>query len=309
MSEGNKIRARVEKKLTLLQALRPLSAQLVVKLQQQFSLEMNYNSNAIEGNTLTLYETMLVLQEGITIKNKPLKDHLEAKNQAEAISYLYDIVEKKVPLSAHLARALHSLVVAGTDKTEAGKYRTYDVRISGSNHTPPPAFEITLSMEELFAWYQKAEPTTNCVSLATEFKHRFVAIHPFGDGNGRTSRLLMNVILMRSGIPIVVILKNDRQKYYRALKQADSGKLEDLLLFVSQAVERSLDIYLKTLTPSTPDSTLQPVAKIAPHTPYSAAYISLLIRKGLIAGVKDGRNWKTSLEAITTYRDNRLRIR
>jgi Fic family protein len=309
MLKNHDIKARVTGKLAELQALRPLSANLVAKLREQFSLEMNYNSNAIEGNTLTLRETMLVLQEGITIKNKPLKDHLEAKNQAGAISYLYDIVEKKVPLTEHLVRTLHSLIVQGIDKTEAGSYRTYDVRISGSSHTPPPAFEVSSDMSALLLWYQALEQTADPLALATEFKHRFVAIHPFGDGNGRTSRLLMNIILMRAGLPIVVILKNDRQKYYRALQQADGGKMENLLLFISQAVERSLDIYLKTLAPSTPGNALKSVAEVAPRTPYSAAYISLLIRKGLIAGVKDGRNWKTSLEAVTLYRASRTRKR
>lgn len=303
------IQKRIREKLAKLDTLRPMSSDLVKKLREQFSLEMNYNSNAIEGNTLTLRETMLVLKEGITIKNKPLKDHLEVKNQAEAINYLYDIVQKKIPITEHLIRNIHSLVVQGIDGLEAGVYREYNVRISGSTHNPPPAFEVSLKMKDLLTWFAIHEKKIDTIDLATELKHRFVFIHPFGDGNGRTSRLIMNIVLMRAGIPIVVILKNDRKKYYQSLHRADMGKIDDLKIFISRAVERSLDIYSSVLIPSKKENTLLLVSTIALHTPYSAEYISYLIRKGLISGVKEGRNWKTSLEAIEKYRGNRQRRR
>jgi Fic family protein len=296
-----KILKRVSEKLKQLNSIRPLPSNLVNKLREQFSLEMNYNSNAIEGNTLTMRETMLVLQEGITIKNKSLKDHLEVKNQAQAIDYLYTLVDNKAPITEHLIRNIQSIIIQNTDKTIAGSYRDHDVRISGSNHTPPSAFEIRGSMKDLINWFQKNETILDPIMLATEFKHRFVSIHPFSDGNGRTSRILMNIILMRAGFPIVVILKNDRQKYYRSLQKADNGMIDDLVFFISQCVERTLDIYLKRLLPSSPKTVLLPVSIIAPKTPYSADYISLLIRKGDIAGVKEGRNWKVSLEEVENY--------
>jgi len=155
-------------------------------------IEMNYNSNAIEGNTLTLRETMLVLQQGITVKGKSLKDHLEVKNQAKAIEYLYDVVDSKkdIPLSLMLIRNLHSLVVQNIDGVEAGSYRTYDVRITGSKHTPPPAFEVPHRMKDLLDWYKENKNKLDIITLATEFKHRFVYIHPIGDGNGLVSRLI-----------------------------------------------------------------------------------------------------------------------
>lgn len=300
---------RIEDKLALLKKARPFPPYLVNKLREEFSIEMNYNSNAIEGNTLTLRETMLVLQQGITIKGKSLKDHLEVKNQAKAIEYLYDVVDSKknIPLSEMLIRNLHSLIVQNIDGVEAGSYRTYDVRITGSRHTPPPAFEVPHQMRDLLSWYKANKGKLDNITLATEFKHRFVHIHPFGDGNGRASRLVLNIILMKAGYPIVVILKNDRKKYYKALQKADKGKIEDLVFFVSQAVERSLDLYTRAIKNSTKENALMPLSKIAPQTKYDAEYLGLLVRSGKVAGVKEGRNWKTSLDAIQRYEMNLTR--
>jgi Fic family protein len=300
---------RIKDKLVLLKKVRPFPPYLVNKLREQFSIEMNYNSNAIEGNTLTLRETMLVLQQGITIKGKSLKDHLEVKNQAKAIEYLYDIVDSKknIPLSEMLIRNLHNLVVQNIDGVEAGSYRTYDVRITGSKHIPPPAFDVPNQMRDLINWYKKNKDNLDIITLATEFKHRFVHIHPFGDGNGRVSRLILNIILMKEGYPIVVILKNDRVKYYKALQKADKGKIEDLVFFISQAVERSLDLYTRTIKNSTKENTLLFLSELAPQTKYDAEYLGLLVRTGKIAGVKEGRNWKTSLDAIQRYEMNLTR--
>lgn len=300
---------RIKEKLIVLKKARPFPPYLVNKLREQFSLEMNYNSNAIEGNTLTLRETMLILQQGITIKGKSLKDHLEVKNQAKAIDYLYDVVDNKknMLLNEMLIRNLHSLVVQNIDGVEAGSYRNYDVRISGSKHISPPAFKIPHQMHNLISWYKSNKNSLDIITLATEFKHRFVYIHPFGDGNGRVSRLIMNIILMKEGYPLVVILKNDRIKYYKALQKADNKKIEDLVFFISQAVERSLDLYIRAIKNSTKENTLTSLSKIAPKTKYNAEYLSLLVRNGKIAGVKEGRNWKTSLDAIEMYEMNKIR--
>jgi Fic family protein len=300
---------RIEDKLVVLKKARPFPPYLVNELREQFSIEMNYNSNAIEGNTLTLRETMLVLQQGITVKGKSLKDHLEVKNQAKAIEYLYDVVDSKkdIPLSEMLIRNLHSLVVQNIDGVKAGSYRTYDVRITGSKHTPPPAFEVPHRMKDLLDWYKENKNKLDIVTLATEFKHRFVYIHPFGDGNGRVSRLILNIILMKQGYPIVVILKNDRTKYYKVLQKADKNKIEGLILFISQAVERSLDLYIRAIKNSTKENTLLFLSKIAPQTRYDAEYLGLLVRTGKVAGVKEGRNWKTSLDAVQRYEMNLIR--
>ncbi len=294
---------RIQEKLVLLNKARPFPPYLVNKLREQFSIEMNYNSNAIEGNTLTLRETMLVLQQGITVKGKSLEDHLEVKNQAEAINYLYDVVgsKKEIPMSEILIRNIHNLIVQNIDGVEAGSYRSYDVRITGAKHVPPPAFEVPHKMHELIMWYKNNKKRLDNITLATEFKHRLVQIHPFGDGNGRVSRLVLNILLMKDGYPIVVILKNDRTKYYKALQKADKGNVEDLVFFISQAVERSLDLYIKAIKSSTVENTLMLLSEIAPQTKYDAEYLGLLVRSGKVAGVKEGRNWKTSLDAIQRY--------
>ncbi len=294
---------RIQEKLVLLNKARPFPPYLVNKLREQFSIEMNYNSNAIEGNTLTLRETMLVLQQGITVKGKSLEDHLEVKNQAEAIGYLYDVVDSKkdIPMSETLIRNMHNLIVQNIGGIEAGSYRAHDVRITGSKHVPPPAFEVSHKMHDLITWYKNNKKKLDNITLATEFKHRLVQIHPFSDGNGRVSRLVLNILLMKEGYPIVVILKNDRIKYYKALQKADKGKIEDLVFFISQALERSLDLYIKAIKRSTAENTLMLLSEIAPKTKYDAEYLGLLVRDGKIAGVKDGRNWKTSLDAIQRY--------
>ena len=149
--------------------------------------------------------------------------------------------------------------------------------------------------------YKNNKDKLDFITLAAEFKHRFVHIHPFGDGNGRVSRLIFNIILMKDGYPIVVILKNDRVKYYKALQKADKGKIEDLVFFISQAIERSLDLYIRAIKNSTKENTLMSLSEIAPQTKYDAEYLGLLVRTGKIAGVKEGRNWKTSLDAVQRY--------
>jgi len=138
--------------------------------------------------------------------------------------------------------------------------------------------------------------------------HKLVHIHPFFDGNGRTSRLLMNVLLMQNGFPLTIVLKNDRKKYYRVLAQADQNNFKPLTLFIAQAVERSLDIYLKTLTPITSKrERYLPLSKLSQNTPYSAKYLNLLVRQGKLAAHKDGRIWLSTIEAVESYIKNRKR--
>ena len=273
---------------------------------------MTYNSNAIEGNSLTLKETFFVINEGITIKGKPLKDHLEARDHQHALSYLYELVQskKKQPLSEHLIRTLHYLVIENIDKEFAGVYRNSNVIITGSDHTPPDALEIPAQMNELLQWYRNNQSKLAMVELAALFHHKLVYIHPFFDGNGRSARLVMNIILMQAGFPLVIILKNDRKKYYRVLQQADQGDSIPLVHFIARCAERSLDIYLKNITPITQQrEKFLPLAQIAPKTPYSAKYLNLLIRQGKLEAHKEKRNWLTSIESVERYRQKRRRVR
>jgi Fic family protein len=302
---------RLDQALNELNHHRPLSQSILNKLREQFTLEMTYHSNAIEGNRLTLKETLLVLREGITIKGKNLQEHLEAKNHEEAMHFLFDIVNKKdnVNLSHHLIRQLHQLVVKDTEKKIAGNYRNTDVRILGSKHKPPSGYQVQEEMDQFLKWLTTENKKQHPVILAALAHHRFVAIHPFEDGNGRTGRLLMNLLLMRKGYPIAVILKNDRSKYYKALDQADQGQTLLIERMVSQAVERSLTIYLKTISKSTPDNELLPLSTLAKSTKHSAKYLNLLSRTGQLNAQKIGRNWHSSLEAIEVYEKTRIRKR
>ncbi|MCX6817043.1 MAG: Fic family protein [Candidatus Beckwithbacteria bacterium] len=303
---------RIDLKLVKLQKLRPLPATAVRKLREKFQVEMTYNSNAIEGNSLTLKETFWVINEGITVKNKPLKDHLEAKDHHEALEYLYELVQpqNQLTISEKLIRNLHHLVMKKTDEDWAGRYRQSNVFITGTDHIPSDANIIPSAMNKFINWFRANRHRLHPIELAAKLHHQLVFIHPFLDGNGRTARLLMNVVLMRKGYPLAVILKNDRKKYYQVLQQADKDNYQPLIRFVAQAVERSLDIYLKTLTPITQKrEKFSPLTEIAAKTHFSAKYLNLLARQGKLEAHKEKRNWLTSLDAIKRYLATRERKR
>jgi len=301
---------RIEEKLKELNKLRPLPTSAVKKLQEQFQIEMTYNSNAIEGNSLTLKETFLVINEGITIKGKPLKDHLEAKDHKEALEYLYDSVEKhkKQTTSERFLRNLHQLVMQKTDREWAGKYRSSNVVILGADHKPPEAIDVSNQMEKLIKWIRNNKKKLHIIELAALVHHKLVYIHPFFDGNGRVARLTMNLLLIQKTYPLAVILKNDRKKYYQVLDKADKGNLAPFVNFIAQSVERSLDIYLRAFSLKNREKFL-PLSKISKKTPYSSKYLNLLIRQGKLEAHKQGRNWLISKEAIERYIKKRKRKR
>lgn len=307
-----KIAKRLEEKLEKLNNLRPLSKSAVLKLQEQLRISMTYNSNAIEGNSLTLKETFLVINEGLTVKGKPLKDHLEAKDHNEALRYLYELVEKNKhhTISEKLIRSLHQLIMQETDKEWAGVYRNSNVIIGGADHTPPDALEVGQKMYELIEWIKKNIKILHIVELVALIHHRLVYIHPFFDGNGRTARIVMNVLLMQYGFPLVIILKNDRKKYYNVLDQADKENYKPMVQFIAQAIEHTLDLYFKTLTPSTQkrEKYLQ-LSELAKQTPYLAKYLNLLARQGKLEAHKEGRNWVSSKDAVERYINSRERKR
>jgi Fic family protein len=196
------------------------------------------------------------------------------------------------------------------DKEWAGKYRNSNVVIGGAEHTPPEAMDVPQSMETLVDWVRQHRKSLHPVELAAVLHHRLVHIHPFFDGNGRTARLVMNVVLMQSGFPIAVILKNDRKKYYRTLASADKGDAAPFVRFIAQAVQRSLDIYLKMLTPAkTAREHFISLAELAKGTRFTNKYLNLLARSGKLEAHKEGRNWLSSKEALKRYLDGRERKR
>ncbi|KKP80383.1 MAG: cell filamentation protein Fic [Candidatus Moranbacteria bacterium RIFOXYA12_FULL_35_19] len=307
-----KIQKRIDDKLKLLNSFRPLPSSAVKKLREQFEVEMTYNSNAIEGNSLTLKETYLVINEGITIKGKPLKDHLEAKSHKEALEYLYSLVEngKNNTVSERFIRSLNQIVMQDIDKEWAGKYRNSGVVIGGADHKPPEALEIPRLMQNLIGWVGDNKKKMHPVELASIVHHKLVFIHPFFDGNGRTSRLTMNIVLMQSGFPLVIVLKNDRKRYYRSLSLADKGDYVPFVNFIARAVERTLDIYLKILMPSKKGKEeFISLSELAKDTKFTEKYLNLLARNGKLEAHKEGRNWLTSKDALRRYLESRERKR
>jgi len=307
-----KIQQRIGEKFNQLQKLRPLPPSMVDKLREQFSIEMTYNSNAIEGNKLTLRETGFIINEGITIKGKSFKDHLEAKDHYEAIDYLYGIIEDKSknPISEVLIRNLQKMVVKETEPNMAGCYRNGGVIISGSKHLPPEAYDIPKLMKELVDWTNRNREKIHPIELATIVHHKIVNIHPFFDGNGRTARLVMNLLLMQEGYPLVIILKQDRKKYYQCLEKADKGDYVPFVGFIAQAVERSLNIYLRTLVPTKSSSQKYlSLSELSKEVSFSEKYLNLLARQGRIEAHKEGRNWVSTVESIERYMEGRERKR
>jgi len=306
------IQDRIERKLKTINSFRPLPVPAIRKLQERFRIEMAYNSNAIEGNSLTLKETNLVINEGITVKGKPLKDHLEAKNHKEALDYLYDLVgaQKALRFSEVLIRSFHQIVMGDTDKEWAGKYRNSLVAIGGTDYKPPEAIDISALMARLTVWFKENEKRINPIESAALVHYKIAAIHPFFDGNGRTARLIMNVILMNAGYPLTIILKNDRKKYYDTLSKADKGDLAPFVNFVARAVERSLDIYIDILTPmGKKKEKLILLGQLSRGSGFSSKYLNLLVRSGKLEAHKEGRVWLSSKEALRRYLDNRKRKR
>jgi len=299
---------RVMEKKRLLDEKRPLPSAALDRLREALNIEWTYNSNSIEGNTLSLNETRVVLEDGMTVKGKSMREHLEVTNHHDAIEHLERLVRSYSPLLEREILDLHELVMLRIEKEFAGRLRNAGVRIVGANFTPPNAMKVESLLTELIDFVNTNPDGLDPVVLATVFHHRFVWIHPFFDGNGRTVRLVMNLLLMRNGFPPAIILRNDRKKYYDALNRANNGSYARLVLLIAQALERSLDIYL-SLYPESEE--YRPISNIVAESPmrYGQEYVSLLARQGKIDAYKEGRNWFTTESAIADYVANRKRKR
>ena len=300
---------RLYEKKAILQKSRPLPKIALQKIKESLSVEWTYNSNSIEGNTLTLQETHLILKEGITVKGKSLREHFEAHNHEKAIDYLYTLVKDDYVLRSIDILSLHGLVLRSIEDDFAGRIRNGGVRIVGANFIPPNANKVSGLLDELIEFVNTNPMGLNDIVLSTIFHHKLVWIHPFFDGNGRTVRLAMNLLLMRSGFPPAIILKNDRKKYYEALNQANKGSYQKLTLLMAQALERTLNIYMSAL-PNNDEEYIEISSLVEePSVPYGQEYISLLARQGKIDAYKDGRNWLTTKKALENYIKNRKRER
>lgn len=222
---------------------RPLSKEVVANLRESLVLNWTYHSNAIEGNTLTLQETKVAL-EGITIGGKTLREHFEALNHRDAIFYVEELVQQNEQLSEWHIKQLHSLVLRNIDADNAGKYRSINVLIAGAEHTPSDSILVPEQMQSMMDWYQKEAPKLHPVERAARLHSELVKIHPFVDGNGRTARLIMNLSLMQSGFPAVLIKVEQRLAYYQALDKAHTqNDYQDFINLVAESVKQSFNPY------------------------------------------------------------------
>ncbi len=245
-------------------ALRPLNESQEKGIQERLRIEWTYNSNALEGNTLTFGETLFFLREGLTSEGRPLKDYLEAQNHAEAIQGLEEIINSERPLTESVIKELHAVLMKGMEFSLAkgghgqlvqkpihpGKYKllpNHVLTFSGRIHHYVEPIHVKEEMEKLLTWYHDAKELDPLEKAAT-FHYRFVAIHPFDDGNGRMARLLMNLILMKAGYPPCIIKMIHRKSYLKALEAVDLKKmLEPFIEFVSQELTDTLEIVLSVL--------------------------------------------------------------
>lgn len=220
------------------------------RIAQALELEYTFESNRIEGNTLTLRETDLVINEGLTISGKSMREHLEAINHQEAIVYIKHLMDKNTSLNEREVLSIHNLILRGINPEDAGRYRRVQVMIKGSSFMPPQPYMVPKEMEDFFIWYETNKNNLHPIVLAAELHERLVTIHPFIDGNGRTSRLLMNLILLQNGYAIANI-KGDydnRMRYYNALETAQTkNNKEDFLLFVAQTEKECLERYIEII--------------------------------------------------------------
>ncbi len=238
---------KVNKLLLKLRMLRPLNEGELKRLNEEFTIQYTYNSNAIEGNSLTLRETALVLQHGVTIAEKPLKDHMEAIGHRDAFTHVEELVRDKAPLSESLIKQLHSLVLMH-DNINKGVYRKIPVTILGSEFEPPQPYLFPIQMEQLIQDYNTWLADTDIIEAASLLHLKFETIHPFIDGNGRTGRLMLNLELMKAGLLPIDIKFKDVERYYSAFDEFNvSGKADKMISLVSEYEIERLEKYIEIL--------------------------------------------------------------
>lgn len=252
------LNSRIEQKKARLDRLRPLSSAALAQLQKHYDVHLTYTSNAIEGNTLTLRETAEVIEHGITVGGKSLRDHLEAVDHYDALLWMRERAAATTPVGEDVICELHRRIVARSQPKIAGIYSQNPRRIAGSPVVFPNPAKIPALMEEFGAWLKDAPPTP---ALAFDAHFRLTAIHPFGDGNGRAARLLMNLLLLRGGYPPVAVRPEDRKTYLDALERGSLAEdLGPFQIFMRERLDSTLEEYLNALQEASPrpDATREP---------------------------------------------------
>lgn len=232
-----------------LDSFRPLEPEQVANLEQYLNYQYTYESNRIEGNTLTFQETTLVLEKGLTIAGKSLREHLEVTGHAQAFDYVREIAQGETEFSERVLKTIHQLILGAIDRKNAGTWRGIDVAIAGSVYEPPPHYLLPQQMSAYFTYYREHRGQLHPALLAADLHEKLVAIHPFVDGNGRTARLVMNLILLRRGLPIANIAADRRGAYYDALEAAHlTGDLSNFRRFILAEIKRTLIWYLQRVS-------------------------------------------------------------
>jgi Fic family protein len=290
---------RIAEKKVALDLQRPLPAPIVAKLYEDLRIRLTYHSNAIEGNTLDLSETQLVIEHGVTIGGHTMREHLEALQHAAAYTLLLDLVRADSPIDEAGIGQLHALVMRDLVDTP-GQYRRSAVYISGSEYRPPHHSQVPQLMGDLVDWISTEGLGYPPVVRAALTHEMFLAIHPYLDGNGRTARLLLNLQLMRDGYPAALLLASWRPRYIRALEQAHHGQYSPLVNLIGRAVEAGLDMFLEACA-AVPEEIQRPLREVADACDMKADYLGWLLREGRVAGQKRRGRWYTSEAAVRLY--------
>jgi Fic family protein len=301
MHMERRLQARLEEKKARLDLHRPLASPLAQRLHEDLRIRLTYHSNAIEGNTLTLRETQMVIEEGLTVGGHSLREHLEATNHAHAFDELRRLVEGSVLITTDTILRLHTLVLHDLHEL-SGQWRQQPVYIRGSDLRPPPAEHVPTLMAQWVAWSEQEGQVYHPVVRAAIAHHGFVAVHPFIDGNGRVSRLLLNFMLLRDGYAPAFLLREWKGRYLQALHAADYGNYTALIQLIGQAVEMGLDFYLDACA-AVPDEHYQPLADLALAHGYDINYLGLLARQGKLEARKWNRRWYATPAALARYEE------
>lgn len=303
------IHDRILEKKRKLGSIGKLDSDKIKRIEQRMQVDFVYNSNKIEGSTLSRGETELILR-GMTVGKKSIPDALAGKelghilaaqNHPSAIEIVKKIAfNKTYKITEDDIKTLHKIAMDRIIAT-AGSYREYDLTVRGAGFTPPLFYDIPKQMKELVNLINNNPDELRPIEHAAQVHYDFVWIHPFEDGNGRIARLLMNLLLVRNDYPFSVIKQVEKPKYLRTLKEMDTkGNFESFLIFVARSVEQTLDTYFAALE-SKGKSKFLPLSVLAKGTPHSADYWSLLARKGRIDAIKEGKTWMTTTQVIKTY--------
>jgi Fic family protein len=292
---------RIATKRAKLDALRPLPPATTARLQADLRLQATYHSNALEGNTLSMRETQVVIENGITVGGKTLREHLEAVNHAQAFDLLIGLADVTMPITLETILLLHGSVMSSL-LPSAGEWRRVPVRILGASVAPPSAAQVPECMQQWVDWIgvdgegQHYDPITR----AAIAHHGFEAVHPFEDGNGRVGRLLLGLMLMRAGYPPAVIRQDWRLAYLAALDAANANNHQPIVNVIARAVEESLEITLAACADVPPAKAL-PLRELALLTGIEVDYLGWLARAGRIAAVKRAGRWYSTAEAVAAY--------